>query len=78
MPYRSTSDLPQPVIKHLPAHAQEIYMQAFNNAWSQYADKRKRRENISREATAHKVAWGAVERQYEKDSNDKWRKKIRQ
>lgn len=74
MPYRNTSELPQAVREHLPAHAQDIYMNAFNNAWTQYADERKRRDKVSREATAHKVAWGAVERVYEKDANGKWRR----
>jgi hypothetical protein len=34
MPYTSVDDLPQPVRVHLPLHAQEIYLAAFNNAWS--------------------------------------------
>jgi len=74
MPYRNTSELPHTVREHLPAHAQDIYMNAFNNAWTQYAEKRKRREKVSREATAHKVAWAAVERSYEKDADGKWRR----
>jgi len=40
MPYDSTADLPAPVRDNLPEHAQEIYMQAFNNAWKQYASPR--------------------------------------
>ena len=36
MPYSSTSDLPDNVRNVLPAHAQEIYMEAFNSAWDQY------------------------------------------
>lgn len=62
MPYKHTSDLPDAVRKHLPTRAREIYLQAFNNAWTQYADAEKRRGHESREATAHKLAWGAVER----------------
>ncbi len=73
MPYRKVSDLPPAVREHLPAHAQEIYMNAFNSAWVQYAEPRKRREKESREATAHKVAWSAVERVYEKDDAGRWR-----
>lgn len=60
MPYRSTTELPDRVKSHLPAHAQEIYMKAFNHAWEEYAHRE------DREATAHRVAWSAVERIYEK------------
>ena len=66
MPYSNVSDLPEGVRDNLPVHAQEIYLSAFNNAWEQYSDPEKRRGDASREETAHKVAWGAVERQYEK------------
>lgn len=41
MPYRNVSELPKAVREHLPPHAQEIYMKAFNNAWDQYAEDRK-------------------------------------
>ena len=37
MPYASIEDLPPPVQAHLPLHAQEIYLGAFNNAWIEYA-----------------------------------------
>lgn len=75
MPYRNTRELPESVRKHLPDHAQDIYLSAFNNAWTQYADKRKRRDDASREATAHKVAWAAVEHVYEKGKDGEWRRK---
>jgi len=47
MPYKSTEDLPDPVRKHLPPHAQEIYREAFNNAYEEYADPKKRRAGSS-------------------------------
>jgi cation transport regulator len=47
---------------HLPAHAQEIYKEAFNSAWEQYAEKKDRRDGDSRETTSHKVAWSAVKK----------------
>ena len=37
MPYSSIDDLPASVRTHLPPHAQEIYVGAFNGAWDQYA-----------------------------------------
>lgn len=58
MPYEKLSDLPESVREHLPHHAQEIYQAAFNSAWEQYGQDEER---------AHRVAWGAVKDQYEKD-----------
>ena len=40
----------------LPRHAQDIYRGAFNSAYDHYGR--------DREATAHRVAWAAVKRQY--------------
>jgi cation transport regulator len=54
MPYSANAELPEGVRLHLPGHAQDIYREAFNNAWREYdAD----------EPRAHRVAWGAVERE---------------
>ena len=65
MPYRRIAELPAGVRGHLPRHAQEIYMEAFNNAWQEYAGR------ADREAVAHKVAWSAVKRKYVKQG-DRW------
>ena len=54
MPYSGIADLPATVRSHLPRHAQEIYLSAFNNAWREYA------ERADHEVVAHKVAWAAV------------------
>ena len=43
MPYKSKSELPDNVQNVLPAHAQDIYKEAFNSAWDQYKDKDDRR-----------------------------------
>lgn len=66
MPYSNLKELPKSVQDHLPMHAQEIYREAFNHAWEEYADSSKRRSKISREAVAHEVAWAAVKLKYEK------------
>ncbi len=66
MPYRSKQALPDSVQHVLPAHAQEIYKEAFNSAWEQYKHKADRRDDASREETAHKVAWAAVKNDYQK------------
>jgi len=76
MPYKKTSDLPESVRDNLPAHAQEIYMAAYNSAWDQYGQPNERRGDDSREETSHKVAWAAVKKQYEKDEKSgHWKSK---
>lgn len=74
MPYKNLSDLPDRVRGNLPQHAQEIYKSAFNSAWDEYKDADERRGGDSREETAHKVAWAAVKKEYEK-KGDRWVKK---
>ena len=76
MPYSSIGDLPDSVKEHLPQHAQEIYLEAYNNAWEQYKDASKRRGDASHEETAHRVAWTAVKKEYQKDeSSGRWKRK---
>ena len=75
MPYERRSELPEPVRDNLPAHAQDIYLAAYNSAWDQYADPDERRGDASREETAHKVAWAAVKQEYEKDDAGDWVRK---
>ncbi len=76
MPYKSNRELPSSVKDNLPDHAQDIYREAFNSAWDEYADPRDRRGDSSQEETAHQVAWAAVKKTYEKDSDSgKWQKK---
>jgi len=72
MPYKSTSDLPDSVRDHLPEHAQAIYKEAFNSAWSEYADEGERQGRETREEAAHKVAWAAVKKQYAKGEDGDW------
>lgn len=77
MPYQKLTDLPDRVTDNLPRHAQEIYMEAFNSAWEQYADPDKRRDDDdTQEEVAHKVAWNAVKNDYEKDDKTgRWKRK---
>lgn len=75
MPYSSISDLPDSVRDNVPKHAQEIYKDAFNSAWDEYADKDERRGDDSREEVAHKVAWAAVKKKYSKGDDDHWHAK---
>lgn len=75
MPYQNRHSLPDAVQHVLPAHAQDIYKEAFNSAWEEYQDSSDRRGNESREETAHKVAWSAVKHSYKKGDDDKWHPK---
>jgi len=72
MPYKYISELPKNIQHVLPKHAQEIYLNAFNNAWNEYADPDKRRPGVSQEETACRVAWAQVKHQYKKDAKGKW------
>jgi cation transport regulator len=76
MPYNTVNDLPPSVRDHLPPHAQEIFVAAFNSAYQQYADPDKRRTDEGREEVAFKVAWSAVGSEYQKDEKTgRWKKK---
>jgi len=73
MPYKSVSDIPEAVQHSLPAHAQEIWMKAFNHAWQTYKNPEKRyNPNESIEAVASKVAWDAVKGEYKKEERGVW------
>jgi len=61
MPYDKRSELPDAVRK-LPAHAQDIYIKAFNSAFEQYDGD---------EGKAHGTAWAAVKMVY-KQVDGKW------
>lgn len=63
MPYDTRSELPDGVRDNLPAHAQDIYKEAFNSAWDEYDHDEER---------AHRVAWGAVKKSYHKDDDGTW------
>jgi cation transport regulator len=64
MPYPKNSDLPPPVRRVLPSHAQDIYRSAFNDAYDHYG--------AAREEVAHRIAWAAVKRDYVHLSGAVW------
>ena len=47
-------------------HAQDIYRAAFNNAWHRYGDL----GPAGQEQIAHRIAWAAVKRGYQKLGNN--------
>jgi len=71
MPYAHNADLPRAVRGALPEEAQTIYRKAFNSAWVEYEPPGKRRGGASREETAHRVAWAAVKKSFQK-RGDRW------
>jgi cation transport regulator len=75
MPYSSKAELPESVQHVLPAHAQDIYKEAFNNAYDEYKSPKERHGDVSREEVAHRVAWSAVKQKYSKGANGSWQKK---
>ena len=72
MPYNNLSELPESVQGVLPEHAQEIYKEAFNSAYEQYKNPEERRDDADREEVAHRVAWSAVKKVYEKGDDERW------
>ncbi len=64
MPYAANEDLPDPVRRHLPPHGQSIYREAFNHAWTTH------RHDPRQEEIAHRIAWAAVKRLYQKIGNE--------
>jgi cation transport regulator len=75
MPYSSVNDLPDNVRNPLPAHAQEIFVEAFNNAYDEYKNPEDRKQGGDREDVARRVAWSAVKNKYEKGDDGKWHAK---
>ena len=64
MPYANRSELPESVRHVLPEHAQNIFKDAFNNAFDEYGKD---------ESRAFAVAWGAVKKNYHKnETTGKW------
>jgi cation transport regulator len=60
MPYETNEDLPAAIRGHLPEHAQDIFRAAFNHAFESH------RGDPRQEEIAHRIAWSAVKRQYQK------------
>lgn len=58
MPYANRTELPDSVQRVLPTHAQDIFKDAFNNAFDEYGHDEQR---------AFAVAWGAVKKNYHKN-----------
>jgi cation transport regulator len=74
-PYRKVEELPDSVKDNLPKSAQDIYKEAFNNAWDRFKDPSKLKYGGDRETASHRVAWFAVKKKFKKTKKGKWVKK---
>ncbi len=71
-PYKTRKELPDSVKDNLPADAQDIYKEAFNNAWERFKDPSKLKYGGDRETASHRVAWFAVKKKYFKNKKGNW------
>jgi cation transport regulator len=69
MPYAANHDLPPAVRNHLPAHAQDIFREAFNSAYEAHAGE------ADREERAFRIAWAAVKRAGYEKAGEHWVKR---
>ena len=67
MPWNSINDLPENIRKTLPSKAQEIFLNAFNSAWTGPCKD----DPGKRETCAFQQAWGAVKNLCRQEG-DKW------
>jgi cation transport regulator len=68
MPYVSNYELPENLRRLLPDHAQDIFREAFNHAYAAHSGE------LRQEEAAHRIAWAAVKRAYEKTPGG-WRRR---
>jgi cation transport regulator len=73
MPYSNTAQLPKGVQQNLSQAAQEIYRDAYNEAWEscRYAKDRFDTDD-SRQVTANRIAWETVKSRCERDMFGRW------
>lgn len=74
MPYESLQALPPSLKTHLPLRAQELFREAFNAAWDQYADLLADHGPAAIEEAVSRSAWAAVRSKYRQDPGTRrWR-----
>ena len=75
MPFSKNTQLPLTIRKHLPVGAQTIFREVFNQAWHRHENPKYRKPGTTQEETAHRIAWFAVKKSYQKGKSGKWIKK---
>ena len=66
MPYNHIEELPAAMKKNLPKDAMEVYLAAYNQAWSRSAQAHDQRSGATVDDIAHREAWSAVRDKYRK------------
>ncbi|MDQ3564651.1 MAG: ChaB family protein [Pseudomonadota bacterium] len=74
MSYKKLSDLPRSLRHEFPRRAQEIYRAAYNRAYEVCMASEDLHDDQAIAETAHKAALLAVEMEYEKDEQGRWRR----
>ena len=69
MRYNHIEELPAAMKKNLPKDAMEVYLAAYNQAWSS-AHTRDHRIGTTVEDIAHREAWGVVREKYRKKGQE--------
>lgn len=73
MPYDDIAQLPRGIQTNLSQAAQEIYREAYNEAWESCRYTKDRYDSDdSRQVTASKIAWETVKRHCQRDSWGRW------
>jgi cation transport regulator ChaB len=62
MYYQDRTSLPQTLQETLPAEAQTLYLDTYNQVWEQVAEQGK--DEATRSTIAHQMAWDAMTRQF--------------
>jgi len=75
--YHSNEDLPVHVTDALPEHAQDIYREAFNNAYNALKQPDDDKSEVGRHDSAARTAWETVKADYHKGADGKWHPKTR-
>ena len=64
MRYTNKSELPPTIRDVLPERAQELYLEAYNQAWDEYDEGQ---GYLTRDGMAHQRGWTAVQHEYVQD-----------
>ena len=70
MAYNHIEELPAALKNNLPKDAMEVYVAAYNQAWTRSTHASHQRSGISIEDIAHRKAWGAVRDKYRKQGQE--------
>jgi cation transport regulator len=74
MSYEELLDVPAALRDELPRHAQEIYQAAYNRVYETSMASGEDHDAQSIAQKAHKAALLAVEMEYQKDEQNRWRR----